>query len=264
MKKSKMEVINWLNANSGAIIGVATVVLVGITGYYASLMLRLLKANDTPEIAVSLRPHEAYINLVALCIENIGTSAARDVQFVTNPASILGVDIPLEEISFIKNGIAYFESGRKIEHFLVNVIDQGKLEELKQTPFEVTVTYKDFVKRGHERSFSLDFGADEGLARIAKPPLFEIAEATKQIQKDLHNFTTGTGLRKPIVLTESLTQHRRGKQASSLEIRIEQLPREAQEEILSQIAVAVNRKEQEIRERKWQEQAAAHTKKEAQ
>ena len=259
-----MEIINWLNANNGAIIGIATVVLVIIIGYYAYLTWQLLKINDTPEIVVSLRPHEAYINLVALCIENIGTSAARDVQFVTNPSSVPGVDIPLEEISFIKNGIAYFEPGRKIEHFFVNVIADGKLEKLKQTPFEVTVIYKDSVKRGHKRSFPLDFSEDEGLARIGKPPLFEIAETTKQIQKDLHNFTTGTGFHKPIVLTEALTQHRRGKQADSLEIRIEHLPHEAQEEILGQIAVAVDKKEREIRERKWQEQTAADTKEEAQ
>ena len=80
-----MGVIDWLNANSGAVIGIAAVVLVSIIGYYAYLTWQLLKINDTPEIVVSLRPHEAYINLVALCIENIGTSAARDVQFVTTP-----------------------------------------------------------------------------------------------------------------------------------------------------------------------------------
>ena len=262
--KRVMQIIDWLNANSGAVMGIATVVLVIIIGYYAYLTWQLLKINDMPEIVVSLRPHEAYINLVALCVENIGTRAARDVQFLTNPASLPGVDIPLEEISFIKNGIAYFEPGRKIEHFLVNVIADGKLEELKHTPFEVTVTYKDSVKRHHERSFALDFGEDEGLARIGKPPLFEIAETTKQIQKDLHNFTTGTGFHKPIVLTESLTQHRRGKRVSSLEIRIEHLPQEAQEEILNQIAVAVDKKELEIRERRWQQQAAADTKKDEQ
>lgn len=247
-----MEVINWLNVNDGAVIGVATVVLVGIVGYYAYLTQRFLKTSDTPEIVVSLRPHEAYINLVALCVENMGPSVARNLQFLTNPSSVPDVDIPLAEISFIKNGIACLEPGRKIEHFFVNVIEDGKLGKLKETPFDVTVTYKDSVKRHYERSFSFNFGEDEGLARIGKPPLFEIAETTKQIQKDLHSFITG--FHKPIVLTESLTQHRKGKRVSSLEIRIEQLPHEAQEEILSQIAVAVDKKEQEMRERRWQKQ----------
>ena len=45
-----MGIIDWLNANNGAIIGVATVVLVIVTGYYAHLTRRLLKAKDTPEV----------------------------------------------------------------------------------------------------------------------------------------------------------------------------------------------------------------------
>ena len=117
-----MGVIDWLNANDGAIIGIVTAVLVGITGYYAYLTRRLLKANDTPEIAISLRPHEAHITLVMLCIENIGTGAARNLQFATNPASIPCLDIPFEKIGFLESGIAYFEPGRRIEQFLVNVI----------------------------------------------------------------------------------------------------------------------------------------------
>ena len=32
-----MEIIDWLNANDGAIIGIATIVLVSIIGYYAYL-----------------------------------------------------------------------------------------------------------------------------------------------------------------------------------------------------------------------------------
>ncbi|MDE0011503.1 MAG: hypothetical protein OXU36_10165 [Candidatus Poribacteria bacterium] len=52
-----MGIIEWLNANAGAIIGIATVVLAGITGYYAYLTRRLLKANDTPvyEIAKAIK-----------------------------------------------------------------------------------------------------------------------------------------------------------------------------------------------------------------
>ena len=52
-----MGIIEWLNTYNGVIIGIATVVLVGITGYYAYLTRRLLKANDTPvyEIAKAIK-----------------------------------------------------------------------------------------------------------------------------------------------------------------------------------------------------------------
>lgn len=61
-----MGVIDWLNVNNGAIIGIATAVLVVVTICYTYLTWRLLKANDTPEIAISLRPHEGYIHCVML------------------------------------------------------------------------------------------------------------------------------------------------------------------------------------------------------
>ena len=205
-KEKSMAVIDWLNANSGAIIGVATVVLIGITGYYAYLTRRLLKAADTPEIAISLRPHEAHIHCVMLCIENIGTGAARNIRFQTDLSFKPDGERSLEQVGFLKNGIDYLGPKKKIEHFLVSVI--GKLDKLKETPLEIGVTYTDSAKLGrrHERTFRLDFSEDEGLATVGRSPLFEIAEATKDIQRDLRHITTG--VYKPIILTEPLSEHR--------------------------------------------------------
>ena len=247
-----MEIINWLNVNDGVIIAIATVVLVIVTIRYTWLTGRLLKANDKPEVAVSLRPHEAHVNLVMLCIENIGTGAARNLQFVTNPSTIQGLDRPLENIGFLRGGIPYFEPGRKIEQFLVNVID--KFDQLKQTPLEIIVTYKDSGNRKYESVFPLDFGENEGFSQIDRPPLFEIAKVTKEIQKDLRHITTG--FRKPIILTESLTEHRLGQSTRSLEIRISQLPIEIRQEILQEVDVVISRREQEIREKEQREQTA--------
>lgn len=237
----------------------AIIVLVCIAAYYAYLTRRLLKINDAPEIAISLRPHEAYLPCVMLCIQNIGTGAARDIRFQTDLSFKPDGEKALEELGFLKNGIDYLGPGQKIEHFLVSVAD--RFDELKEEPLQISVTYTDSVKlkRKYERSFSLDFSEDEGLARIGKPPLFEIAEVTKQMQKDIHNFTTG--LHKPIVLTESLTQHRRGKWASSLEIRIEQFSEGIQQEILREVDLVVSRREQENVEKKRREQKTAASKK---
>lgn len=242
-----MEVINWLNTNDGAVIGIATVVLVGITGYYAYLTRRLLKANDIPEIVISLRPHEAHVNAVMLYLENIGTGAARNLQFVTSPSIIPNLDIPLEKIGFLRNGIAFFEPRRKIEQLLVIVIGKEKLNKLRQTPLKITVTYENSMNHRHERIFELDFGEYEGFSQFGTPPLYEIAKATKDIQKDLHHIATGS--RKPIVLTESLSEHRLGRSIDSLESRIEQLPKEVQQEILQEVNVLVSKREEKIREK---------------
>ena len=178
-----MGIIEWLNTNNGVIIAVATVLLVGITGYYAYLTRRMLKASNTPEIAVSLRPHEAQINCVMLCIENIGTGIARKIQFRTDLSFKTDGGRALGEVAFLKNGIDYLGPGQKIEHFLVSII--GKLDELKKTPLEFHVTYSDSVtqKGKYDHTFRLDFGELEGLTTIGKSPLVEIATATKGIQK---------------------------------------------------------------------------------
>ena len=236
-----MGIITWLNANSGVIIAIAAVVLVGIIGYYTYLTWRLLKANNTPEIVVSLRPHHVHVQLVMLCVENIGTGAAHDLQFTTNPTSVPNLSVPFEEIGFLKSGIAYFEPGRKIEQFIVSVTH--KLDDLKQMPFEVGLTYMDSVNHKHERTFRLDFGENEGFSQIDTPPLFEIAKATRDLQRDIRNIATGTY--KPTILTETVSEHRLRQRADSLEGRIKQLPNEVQEEILQELAVVVTKREQE-------------------
>lgn len=249
-----MGIIEWLNTNSGVIIAIATVVLVGITGIYVYLTWRLLKANNTPEIAISLRPHEAHIHCVMLCIENIGTGAARDIQFQTDLSFKPDGKRALEEVGFLKNGIDYLGPNEKIEHFLVSVI--GKLDKLKVTPLEIGVTYTNSVKLKYkdERTFRLDFGEDEGLAIVGKSPLFEIAKATKDIQKDLNYITTG--FRKPIILTEPLSDHLLRQDVDSLEDRIKELPREIQEEILQELDALVRKREQEVWEKAQNEKAA--------
>ena len=155
-----MGIIDWINANDGFIMAVVTVVLVGITGYYAYLTRRILKAASTPEIAVSLRPHEAHINCVMLYIENIGSGAARNIQFQTDLSFKPDGERALEEVGFLKKGIDYLGPGQKIEHFLVSVF--GKLDELKKTPLEFSVTYTDSVKQKdkYEHTFCLDFGME--------------------------------------------------------------------------------------------------------
>ena len=236
-----MGIIEWVNTNSDVIIAIAAIVLVGIISYYVYLTWRLLKANNIPEIVVSLRPHQVHVQLVMLCVENIGTGAAYDLQLTTNPTSIPNLDVPFEKIGFLKSGIAYFEPGRKIEQFITSVTN--KFDDLKQMPFEVSLTYRDSLNQKHKRAFQLDFGVNEGFSQIDKPPLFEIAKATRDIQRDIRDIATG--MHKPIILTETVSEHRLRQRVNALESRIEQLPDEVQEEILQELAIVITKREQE-------------------
>ena len=106
----------------------------------------------------------------------------------------------------------------------------------------------------HERVFDLDFGENEGFSQIGSPPLYEIAKTTKKIQEDLHRIATGS--RKPIILTEPLSEHRLGQHVNFLESRIEQLPKEVQQEILREVDIVVSKREEEAHEKGQNEEIA--------
>lgn len=177
------EIIGFINPTINALGGLANVVTAVTAVIVVILTYTTLKNADRPEIVVFLRPHETHLSCLMLCIENVGTGRACDVRFKTNFSST-----PLEEPNFLKKGLASLERGQKINHFLVSVI--GKLEELKQTPLEITVIYTDSKGRKRKgrkrtRDFRLDFGELEGLSSIGKTPLVEIADAAKNIEKVL-------------------------------------------------------------------------------
>lgn len=104
----------------------------------------------------------------------------------------------------------------------------------------------------HERIFELDFGEYEGFSQFGTPPLYEIAKATKEIQKDLHDIAIG--FHKPVVLTEPLSEYHLEKHMSSLEGRINQFPSEIQQDILEEVSVIVSKREQEIRKKEQDEE----------
>lgn len=165
------------------LIKIAPVVAASVAVLAVMLARKTLKDADRPEVVVFLRPHEVHIYCLMLCIENVGTGRACDVRFKTDLSFKPDGSRSLEELNFLKNGIANLGRGQKIEHFLVSVID--RLEELKQTPLEITVTYKDSKDSEQTRDFRLDFGELEGLSGIGKAPLVEIADAAKNIDKVL-------------------------------------------------------------------------------
>ena len=241
--KSKEEFMDWLNSNSGAITGLSTAVLVIVTVVYVVLTWCILRATQKPKIVIYLCPDEAHINHAMLCIENIGTGPARDVRFKADPCSIPNLDLPLEEVGVFKKGIAYFEPGGKRHYFLVSVI--GKLDELKQTPFKITVTYKGFMTLKRKHVFFLDFGELENVTHGGSP-LIEISKAIQGVKKVLDCLASGQS--KPTILTEPKSKYELRKTARSLEKSIDGFPQEVQGEILREIAAVIRKKKQEVRE----------------
>ena len=172
-----MEVITWLNSNSGAITAIATVVLVGITGFYAWVTKKMLEENrqmrldaQTPEIAIYLRPEKTKImsnsettsmflsetTSMFLYVENIRMAPAYDVEFTTD----LTVDLPgalsLRDIGFLEFGVRYLPPRQKRKYFLGNRL-YGGFDALMQKQLKIAVTYKGSVDEKYDKCFYLDF-----------------------------------------------------------------------------------------------------------
>ena len=238
--------MDWMISISAAIQAIATVVLVACTIRYVKLTSRILRAANQPEIVISLRPHEAHVNLAMLWIENVGTGVARDVRFTCDLSFSFDGKTQLKDIGFLKNGIDVLGPGQKINHFLVSILENPEV--LKQAPFKLTVTYSDSSGNSEDKKiFHLYFREYLGSATIGGSPPFDIARDVKEIQKDLHNLTTGFS--KPIIHTEPLSSFRLGKNLSDLQKKMAPFPRESQIEILREIDIMVKQKEREIREK---------------
>ena len=180
-----MEIIDWLNSSSGVIIIFTIVVLVIIISWYLHSRRRpsrtanetenisKLESTEKPEIVVFLRPHPSSIQCLMLCIENIGTGTAHNVQFGTGasgtapfitPASHLSDVKFLKKNNFLQKGINCFGPGQKIEQFLIH-LTAGLSEELKK-PLQISVTYTDSLSHTYEHRYTLDFSDFESFVSI--------------------------------------------------------------------------------------------------
>jgi hypothetical protein len=230
-----MDFLRWLDANSGAIAGISSLVLTVITACYAYLTWRLLKESQEmrlaaarPELAIYITSHEGAMSLIMLRLENVGRGPAYSLRLTTNiDFRPEGRRTALREIGLFRKGLSYFAPGQRIEHFLVSLI--GKLEELKKVPLEITAVYHDSVGKEYSRTFTIDFGEMENLSRIGKPPLHELADSTKEIQKDIHNIATGFS--KPHILSEPAVDYEGRLESEYLAFRIETLSDEDRAEV---------------------------------
>lgn len=166
--------MEWLNDNSGALTVISTFVLVIITGWYAYLTRKLVNTTSKPEVIVYLLREKVISGLVSekeldqslfettvatLCIENVGTGVARKIKFGGNLAFAPYGGVPLEQIGFLKKGIALLAPGQKIERNQVSRLTESV--DLSQTPIDIDIVYEDLQGKEYSRTFTLDFSESD-------------------------------------------------------------------------------------------------------
>ena len=153
---------------------------------------RLEKRLDSPKVVAFLRRDEVWKSCWIVCIENVGTGTAKNVQFQPSDPSLKTVsDISLGDIGFIKNGIDYFGSGQKYEFPINTIMGEEAWEKLMQTPLKITITYENSADEELVEYAHLDFGVF-GSVPLVKSPIGSIAETTKEMGKAIKEMVKAT------------------------------------------------------------------------
>ena len=157
-----MEIINSLNSYAGTITAIATVVLSVITWVYVCLTRRLVKAANEPRIEINSRLEalKGGYRYGYLCVKNIGTGAAYDVQFNTDLSFSFGNRPSLGNIGFLKHGIGCLLPAEVRESSVVKLVYVDK--ELIKKQLNIKVTYKDWMNKKHQKCFCIDFREHQG------------------------------------------------------------------------------------------------------
>ncbi len=176
--------------NSGAFAVVFSAVVAIATFVYAILTWKLVaetrkmrEVQTEPKISIIIQSREEWINYLDMIIQNIGLGPAYNIRFeIMRDFEYLDGRV-LSELNIIKNGLKYLAPKQRIQFFLTNAIE--KVKEKIETNFEIKVSYNNSMGKSYEDIYTIDLSELFGLLQLGAPPLFEIAENTKNIASSI-------------------------------------------------------------------------------
>ena len=175
-----------LNANSGAITAITTIILTIITGVYVYLTRLMLKSTNMPVVRMFLHASEYSITL---CVQNIGIGFARDIKFSgdlsfkpTQPGNV-----KLKDLKPFKGGIPYLGPGHKSETFLCGRHELGNLPGHK---FDITVSYKDLANLKDEETSTFEVGNWNNTNQLGSPHTDDTTKAIESVAAELKQMNT--------------------------------------------------------------------------
>lgn len=191
-------VMQFLNANTGAITGLATVALLLVTGWYAWTTRALLKeAQQTrlmasePRVVAYLRVHEIHGNIVQLCIANLSAAAATGVSAsvdkVTDwPTKFSFGDIKiLRDLSFLRpHEVLRFDLGHGPDLF----------RDGKPAMFKAAIKYESLDGRSFAFEETLKIESVAGFGNWRVYGIDDVARRLEEISKTLSGFSGGRRL----------------------------------------------------------------------
>lgn len=178
-----------LTAEDWTAIGtVVTAAVAVLAAGFAALQVRELRRTredqTRPFVIVDIQPGPAWSNLLDLVVENIGSTAARDVQISFDPPLQQSKDdgYPIGESALISEGIRMLPPGRRIRAFFDASHDRIKTD--LPMRYDVTVRLKDARGRAQpDQNYTIDMGYMYGTTQVQEYGLHDAAKAISEIQK---------------------------------------------------------------------------------
>ena len=182
-----MFVIDWLNANSGALTAAATVVIAVLAAFTVLLTRSLArenqllrKAGTEPNVVAYLRldPHRAYF--VNFVLANVGQGPARDVGFTfqADEGDFENHRVHMRNSSD-RTLTTMLPQGERIETFFGT--GSALIKEPKLQPFTVSVRFRDLKGKCYSEEYPLNVAQFTGFETLGTPE-YEGVQALEKIE----------------------------------------------------------------------------------
>lgn len=194
------EFIESLNANSGAlnlvfslIVAVATLFYVILTRSLVKETKRMREAQTEPHVAAKVELTDEWIHFIMFAVENVGVGPAYNIKLTIKPDFITDMNRPLSSIGMFKHGISYLAPGQRLSIYLTSLL--GKIDEIEKPDskykFTVHINYESSTGVKYSNTYPIDFLQFMGMSRIGTPPMRSIAGDIEKIRDSVGKIQSG-------------------------------------------------------------------------
>jgi len=199
------DIINWLNANQGFVMGLLTLVYVVTTVVMAGLMMhsnRLTRQLDEqrsrPAVIFNILSRQHCVHAV---LKNNGLTSAYDVEVSCNPPLAHPIGGKDMETAITTHPVSFLAPQQEIADF----IDVGHqfYNRYPKPVFTGTVRYKDRVGNWYAEDFEIDLTVLKNRTYLSR---VDLGKELEKIRRALESL--GSGFKKPLVRTIDEKEYR--------------------------------------------------------
>lgn len=172
---------------------IATVVYAILTASLVKETRQMRKSQTEPNIQVTANPKEEFVNIITLCVKNIGLGPAYDVSFkLLSESNSDGEKELIQDFSkskFLETGLRYLGPQQDMETGFtqMHVNSEGKI----QARLAIEVNYRSSTNEFYKNTFTLNFEEFRGYGAIGTPNLYAIAKALEKMEQNIGHIVTG-------------------------------------------------------------------------